>query len=65
MLRSLALALGCATAFSAAAQGLFDDNEARRRVEVLRQEMAALPIGNPADGISNRDHDALLYGDTP
>jgi len=40
MLRSLALALGCATAFSAAAQGLFDDNEARRRVEVLRQEMA-------------------------
>src|SRR3954470_11626070 len=41
MLRSLALALGCATAFSAAAQGLFDDNEARRRVEVLRQEMAA------------------------
>jgi tol-pal system protein YbgF len=41
MLRSLALALGCATAFSVAAQGLFDDNEARRRVELLRQEMAA------------------------
>ena len=41
MLRSLALALGCATAFSVAAQGLFDDNEARRRVEVLRQAMVA------------------------
>jgi tol-pal system protein YbgF len=41
MLRSLALVLGCVTAFSAAAQGLFDDNEARRRVEALRQEMVA------------------------
>jgi tol-pal system protein YbgF len=39
MLRHLALAAGCALAFSAAAQGLFDDNEARRRIELLRQEM--------------------------
>jgi tol-pal system protein YbgF len=41
MLQRLALALGCAVAFNAAAQGLFDDNEARRRVEVLRQETLA------------------------
>ena len=41
MLRRLALVLGCATAFNVAAQGLFDDNEARRRVERLREEMVA------------------------
>jgi tol-pal system protein YbgF len=40
MLRHLALAAGCALAFNAAAQGLFDDNEARRRIELLRQEMS-------------------------
>src|SRR6266850_921803 len=39
MLRLLAL-LGCVVAFNAAAQGLFDDNEARRRIELLRQEFA-------------------------
>jgi tol-pal system protein YbgF len=40
MLRHLALVAGCALAFNAAAQGLFDDNEARRRIELLRQEMS-------------------------
>jgi len=39
MLRQLAFAAGCALAFNAAAQGLFGDNEARRRIDVLRQEM--------------------------
>jgi tol-pal system protein YbgF len=34
-----ALALGCALGGPAAAQGLFDDNEARRRVELLRQQV--------------------------
>jgi hypothetical protein len=28
----------------------------------LRQELAALPVANPADGFSNRDHDCILYG---
>ena len=28
----------------------------------LRRELAALPLGNPADGFSNRDHDDELYG---
>jgi hypothetical protein len=27
----------------------------------LRQEPAALPVMNPADGFSNRQHDQLLY----
>lgn len=40
MLRQLALAAGCALAFNAVAQGLFDDNEARRRIDLLRQEMS-------------------------
>jgi len=41
MFRPLALALGCALAFNAVAQGLFDDNAARRRIETLRQEFSA------------------------
>ena len=40
MLRRLALAVGCALAFNAGAQGLFDDNEARRRIELLRAEVS-------------------------
>jgi tol-pal system protein YbgF len=43
MLRRFALLLGCAvaalTATAAGAQGLFDDNEARRRIDILRQEV--------------------------
>ena len=34
--------------------------EALRR---LRQELACLPVHNPTDGWSNRDHDQVLYGD--
>ena len=41
MLRYLALLAGCAVALNAAAQGLFDDNEARRRIELLRQQVDA------------------------
>src|SRR5260221_7509903 len=40
MLRRLALVIGCAVAFNAAAQGLFDDNEARRRIDLLRAEVS-------------------------
>jgi tol-pal system protein YbgF len=39
MLRRAALLLGCAVALNATAQGLFDDNEARRRIDLLRQEV--------------------------
>ena len=28
----------------------------------LRQELAMLPVMNPTDGFSNRQHDHLLYG---
>ena len=28
----------------------------------LRQELAILPVHNPVDGFSNRQHDQLLYG---
>ncbi len=27
----------------------------------LRQKVSALPVRNPCDGFSNRDHDRLLY----
>jgi tol-pal system protein YbgF len=39
MKRALVVALLCAAALPAAAQGLFDDNEARRRVEILRGQL--------------------------
>lgn len=31
-------------------------------LERLRRELAALPVRNPADGFSGRDHDSVLYG---
>ena len=39
MHRQVALLLGCAVALNATAQGLFDDNEARRRIDVLSQQV--------------------------
>jgi hypothetical protein len=36
-----------------------------RRVNLdrLRRELAGLPVCNPADGLTNRDHDRVLYGE--
>jgi len=36
--------------------------EQRANLERLQRELATLPVRNPADGFSNRDHDAELYG---
>lgn len=36
----------------------------RAALERLRRELTALPVLNPADGFSNRDHDDVLYGGT-
>jgi hypothetical protein len=35
----------------------------REALDELRREMASLPVANPADGFSGRDHDRLLYGE--
>ena len=34
------------------------------RLRVLREEVLAMPVRNPADGFSNVDHDRVLYGET-
>ncbi|HXM83837.1 MAG TPA: tol-pal system protein YbgF [Burkholderiales bacterium] len=39
--QAAAFLLGCALAWPALSQGLFDDNEARRRIELLRQQVEA------------------------
>src|SRR5437870_2430732 len=42
------------------------ESTAVKRLDVLRQlrqELAALPVHNPADGFAGRDHDQALYGD--
>ena len=39
-------------------------DQQREALRQLRRALAALPVTNPADGFSNRDHDRLLYGDT-
>lgn len=36
--------------------------EKRKSLDDLRRELARLPVANPEDGLSNRDHDRLLYG---
>jgi hypothetical protein len=33
-------------------------------LHALRRELRALPVENPADGFSNRDHDRVLYGES-
>jgi hypothetical protein len=35
----------------------------RESLDQLRRQMANLPVVNPADGFSGRDHDQLLYGE--
>ena len=42
MLKKIIFLAGCALAWPTAAQGLFDDNEARRRIEALRQQVQSL-----------------------
>jgi hypothetical protein len=45
-------------------QGITDtesENQQSNRNQLLR-ELAALPVRNPDDGFSNRDHDHQLYG---
>jgi hypothetical protein len=37
--------------------------EQREALMKLRKKLAALPIANPIDGFSNRDHDRFVYGD--
>jgi hypothetical protein len=37
-------------------------DQQRIALHSLRRELAALPVVNPADGFSNRQHDSLLYG---
>jgi hypothetical protein len=34
----------------------------REALQRLRREISSLPVHNPNDGFSNRDHDRLLYG---
>jgi hypothetical protein len=38
-------------------------DQQRVALQRLRGELAALPVVNPADGFSNRQHDQLLYGE--
>ncbi|MSR56946.1 MAG: hypothetical protein EXS05_04660 [Planctomycetaceae bacterium] len=36
--------------------------EQKKNLRVLRTELLALPVQNPADGFSNVDHDLAIYG---
>ncbi len=38
-------------------------DDLRANLDGLRSELAHLPVRNPADGVSNRDHDSELYGE--
>ena len=39
--------------------------EEYRRVRAILDEITALPIENPGDTFSGRDHDKVLYGEMP
>ena len=41
----------------------FSAEQRRDALNRLRKEIAELPVNNPADGFSNRDHDRVLYRD--
>jgi hypothetical protein len=38
-------------------------SQQRDALRRLRQELKGLPVCNPSDGFTNREHDQLLYGD--
>ncbi|MEZ6111938.1 MAG: hypothetical protein R3C99_13105 [Pirellulaceae bacterium] len=40
-----------------------DASKRKKALDDLRQELAQLPVMNPDDGLSNRDHDRVLYGE--
>lgn len=44
-----------------ASAGISPDQQ-RAALQRLRDGLAALPVVNPSDGFSNRQHDQLLYG---
>jgi len=35
----------------------------RDQLNHLRKRLSTLPVGNLPDGLSNRDHDRILYGE--
>ena len=37
-------------------------DQQRQALQRLRHALTSLPVRNPDDGFSNRDHDRLLYG---
>jgi hypothetical protein len=37
-------------------------DQQRQALQRLQQALTSLPVHNPDDGLSNRDHDRLLYG---
>lgn len=39
-----------------------DPETQRNALNQLREQIAKMPVCNPSDGKSNRDHDALIYG---
>ncbi len=46
-----------------AAEDLVSADQQHEALQRLRQALAPLPVRNPDDGLSNRDHDRLLYGE--
>lgn len=47
-----------------ALDGSTEPSPADRKASLLKlcEELDALPVSNPTDGWSNRDHDAAIYG---
>jgi len=57
----LALIEHLARSLQTASAGI-SPNQQRAALQRLKVELAALPVVNPSDGFSNRQHDQHLYG---
>jgi hypothetical protein len=57
----LALIEHLARSLQMSSAGISPDQQ-RTALQRLRGQLAALPVVNPSDGFSNRQHDQLLYG---
>jgi hypothetical protein len=42
--------------------GATDSENQREALSRLREQTEKMPVFNPSDGRSNRDHDTLIYG---
>ena len=39
-----------------------EGKESRQNIREMMEKLEAMPVGNPDDGFSSKDHDKIIYG---